>query len=105
MSRDGLTFGEYRRLAFEPCLAALHTYNAKQLDLVDDMTLNFGKQVIAAGNDRAKLARLETAVQKAPTDEQFANFLRHFGGVSFDPARQTSLQSRAVSDDTLVNDY
>ena len=104
-SRDGLTLGEYRRLAFEPCLAALHTYNQKQLELVDEMTLNFGKRVTAAGNDAAKLAPLEADVSKAPTDEQFATFLRQFGGTSFDPGRQTSLQPRAVSDDTLLNDY
>ena len=104
-SRNGLTFGEYRRLAFEPCLAALHTYNARQLDLVESMTLDFGKQVTAALNDKTKLAALETAVQKAPTDADFATFLRHFGGVSFDPTHQTSLQSRAVTDEMLLNDY
>ena len=104
-SGNGLTFGEYRRLAFEPALASLHLYNTKHLDLIDDMTLDFGKRVLGAGHDRTKLDTLEHLVKTAPTDAQFANFLRHFGGVSFDPAAQTSLQSRAVTDDTLLNDY
>jgi hypothetical protein len=106
MSKDGLTFEKYRKLAFEPCLAALFTYNARQLDLIDDMTLEFGKKVTAAGNDQTKLAALDAAVKSAPTTAQFANYLRHFGGVSFDPHAQTSLVNKnIVTDETLLADY
>jgi hypothetical protein len=104
-SKDGLTFGEYRQGALEPALERLHTYNQMHLDYVEGLTLNFGKQVLAAGNDRAKLAALEAQVQNAPDDAAFEVFLRHLGGISLNPDRQTSLQSTAVTRETLLNDY
>ncbi|TAL37308.1 MAG: hypothetical protein EPN97_05630 [Alphaproteobacteria bacterium] len=104
-SKDGLNFGEYRQMAFEPALERLHTYNRLHLDYVEEVTLNFGKQVLAAGNDKAKLAALEAQVQNAPSDAAFEAFLRHLGGVSLNPERQTSLQSTSVTRETLLNDY
>lgn len=104
-SRNGLTYGEYRQLAFEPALERLHTYNRLHLDYVEEMTLNFGKQVLAAGNDKAKLAALETQVQNAPGDAAFEAFLRRLGGLSLTLSGQTALQSTAVTRDTLLSDY
>ncbi|MEZ0224707.1 MAG: DUF6782 family putative metallopeptidase [Alphaproteobacteria bacterium] len=104
-SKDGLVFGEYRHLALEPALERLHTYNKLHLDYVEEMTLNFGKQVLAAGNDKTKLAALEAQVQNAPDDATFDAFLRHLGGVSLKLDQQTSLQSTAVTPDKLLNDY
>jgi hypothetical protein len=101
----GLSFGLYRQLAFEPALGGLHLDNGKHLDYVEAMTLEFGKQVLAAGKDRQKLAALEDMVQRAPDDATFAAFLRHFGGVSLDPGKQTCLQSTSVTQDMLLNDY
>lgn len=104
-SKDGLTFGEYRKLALEPALERLHTYNKLHLDYLEERTLDFGKQVLAAGNDKTKLAMLESQVQNAPDDAAFEAFLRHLGGISLSLDRQTSLQSTAVTSDMLLHDY
>ena len=104
-SPNGLTYAEYRKLALEPSLSALFTYNAKQLDIVEDMTLVFGKSVTSAIGDKAKLAALEEMVTNAPDDAAFDAFLRRLGGVSFDVSAQTSLQSAAVTHETLTQVY
>ena len=95
-TRDGLTFGKYRHLAFEPALAALQGYNAQHLSFVEKMT----RQRVSTGGGKEKLE-----AQKAPDDASFAEFLRGFGGISFDKGAHTSLQSTVITPDMLTRGY
>lgn len=113
-SWNGLTNAEYRAIGFEYSLGVLGNYNATHFKIAQDAISNFGLRVLAAddpgnGTDyaqiRANLLALRIDFADAPGAAEFMTYLRRYGGMSMDPAAPTPLQSRYVTDATLMQDY
>lgn len=113
-SPDGLTLREYRTIALEKFLDDLHEYDNRHLDIANMHTMALGERIRTASNAFNKGDRLRGGaaadviaedIAAAPTPPQFEAFIRKFGGLSLDPAVQTSLQEKDVTKKLLLEDY
>jgi hypothetical protein len=104
-SPDGLTHDEYRRFALERMFTFLGSYDERHLDLAVRSNEVLGDNVQAAetqlseGNPQDAyqiLQALGQLMRSTPSHEVFAEYLRRFGGMSLEPAAETSLQAAAA---------
>lgn len=100
-SDDGLTHDEYRRFALERMFTFLDSYDETHLRLATaanapiDNDIKFAQDMLNRGDIEPAYQTMQSLhrnMQRTPSAEAFAEYLRRFGGMSLAPQAQTSLQ-------------
>lgn len=105
-SADGLRLDEYRARALEPAFNSIGAYYEDHKSFVEDAFEPVPEHLrrIRAGSTFATGFYLDM-LARAPDDAAFEGILRHFGGLSFDPAAATALSDAEISSAAVLDIY